>query len=127
VHAKAAELPVTLVSRDHDSLYRGNFDEVLKESKVDVMRLVFRSPNLNAYVERFIQTIQVECLDHFLTFSEKHLDYLVRQYVDYYHQERPHQSLGNVPLTGPSPPQEGEVQYRTRLGGLLKHYYRDAA
>ena len=36
-----------------------------------------------------------ECLDHFLVFSEKHMDYLVSQYVEYYHRERPHQSLGN--------------------------------
>ena len=39
--------------------------------------LSYRSPNLNAFVERFIQTIQVECMDHFLIFGEKHFDYLV--------------------------------------------------
>ena len=72
---------VALVSRDHDSLYRSNFDEILKKENVEVMRLVFRSPNLNAFVERFIQTLQVECLDHFLAFGEKHLDYLVREYL----------------------------------------------
>jgi putative transposase len=54
-------------------------------------RLPLRSPNLSVYVERFIQTIQVERMDHFLIFGKKHFDYLVREYVEHYHMERPHQ------------------------------------
>jgi putative transposase len=127
-HANDAHLPVKLVSRDRDSLYRSNFDEVLQEHGADVMQLVFRSPNLNAYIERFIQSIQVECLDHFLVFGEQHFDYLVSEYVTHYHEERPHQGLGNQLLSGPPPPKgDGEIRCRTRLGGLLKHYYRTAA
>ena len=67
-------------------------------------RLAIRAPNTNAYVERFIQTLQVECLDHFLVFGEKHLDYLVREYVEHYHTERPHQGLGNRLVIGEPPP-----------------------
>jgi len=119
---------VTLVTRDRDSNYRRVFDDTLKRHDVRVMRLAYRSPNLNAYVERFIQSIQVECLDYFLVFSEKHLDYIVRQYVEHYHEERPHQGLGNQLLSGQPPPaSDGEVRCRTRLGGLLKNYYRAAA
>jgi putative transposase len=92
------------------------------------MRLAYRSPNLNAYVERFIQSIQVECLDHILIFGETHFDYLVREFLEYYHEERPHQGLGNQLLSGQPPPaNDGDVRCRTRLGGLLKHYYRAAA
>ena len=92
------------------------------------MRLAYRSPNLNAYVERFIQSIQVECLDHFLVFGEQHFDYLVSEYVTHYHEERPHQGLGNQLLSGQPPPNDdGEIRCRTRLGGLLKHCYRAAA
>ena len=83
-------------------------------------------------------SLRRECLDHFLAFGEKHLDYLVSQYVTYYHLERPHQSLGNEPLLKmpgtDKPPDNGElgipagaIKCQTRLGGLLKHYYRDAA
>jgi putative transposase len=92
-----------------------------------VKRISYRAPNLNAYVERFIQTIQVECLDHFLIFGEKHFDYLVREYVEHYHTERPHQGQKNRLLIGRSPPNEGEIRCVTRLGGLLKHYHRVAA
>jgi putative transposase len=98
-----------------------------------MMPLVFRAPNLNAYVERFIQTIQVECLDHFLVFGEKHFDYLVWEYLEHYHTERPHQGLGNRTLTGEAFPDQqkptalGEVHSRGRLGGLLRYYERAAA
>jgi putative transposase len=92
-------------------------------------RLALCAPNLNVYVERFIQSIQVECLDHFLVFGEKHFDYLVREYVEHYHTERPHQGLANRLVTGEPPPalSAGGVACRTRLGGLLRHYYRAAA
>jgi hypothetical protein len=51
---------------------------------------------------------------------------LIREYVEHYHTERPHQGKGNVPLTG-VPAAEGEVVCRERLGGVLRHYYRAAA
>jgi putative transposase len=98
-----------------------------------VQKLVVRSPNLNAYVERFIQSIQQECLDKFIGFSADHLDHLVNEYVEYYHYERPHQNKGNAPLlvSGESLPHEvgaeGVLKCRERLGGVLMHYYREAA
>jgi putative transposase len=70
-------------------------------------------------------------MDHFLIFGEKHFDYLVREYVEHYHMERPHQGLGNGMVTGeppPAPPGSNDtVLCRTRLGGFLKHYHRIAA
>lgn len=72
-------------------------------------------------------------LDHFIVFGERHFDHLVSQYVEHYHTERPHQSKGNVPLTGEwqecegGPPDPDAIVCRTRLGGLLKHYERQAA
>jgi transposase InsO family protein len=93
--------------------------------------LAFRAPNTNAYVERFIQTIQQECLDKFIVYDAVHLDYLIREYVEHYHTERPHQSKGNLPLTvGPPTASDniaGEVVCRERPGGVLRHYYRAAA
>ena len=121
-YARTEDLKVDLVTRDNDQIYKRAFDQVMKEAGARPRRLALCAPNTNAYVERFIQSIQVECLDHFLVFGEKHFDYLVREYVEYYHQERPHQGLGNR-LIGGEPPHEGtgKVQCRTRLGGLLKH------
>jgi putative transposase len=124
-------LEVDLVTRDNDQIYKKGFDCVMDGAGIRAKRLSLRSPNLNVYVERFIQTIQVECMDHFLVFGEKHFDYLVREYVEHYHTERPHQGLGNRAITGeppPAPPDSNDTLLcRTRLGGLLKHYHRIAA
>jgi putative transposase len=105
----------------------------MAKAGIRAKRLALRAPNTNAYVERFIQSIQVECLDHFLVFGEKHFDYLVGEYVKHYHMERPHQGLGNrTPMDEALPDQQestalGEVRSRGRLGGLPRHYERAAA
>lgn len=61
----------------------------------------------------------------------RHLDYLCRQFGDHYHSERPHQSLDNEPILPVTPPLENSqprsVKCKTRLGGLLKSYSRQAA
>ena len=90
-----------------------------------------KSPNLNAYVERFIQTLQKECLDRFLVVGERHLDHLVRNFVEHYHEERPHQGKGNQPLSVGGEKLEqvpvSEITCSERLGGVLKHYHREVA
>ncbi len=53
------------------------------------------APNTNAYVERFIQTIQQECLDHFVILGQRHFDHLVAEWLEHYHEERPHQARDN--------------------------------
>jgi putative transposase len=129
--AKRDGLRVEFVTRDRDRNYRREFDQALMSGGARVKMLSYRSPNLNAFVERFIQTMQVECLDHFLVFGENHFDYLVREYVEHYHTERPHQGLGNRIVIDEVPPARPDaidtVLCRTRLGGLLRHYHRTAA
>jgi putative transposase len=115
------------VTRDNDQIYKKGFDRVMENAGILPKRLAFRSLNTNAFVERFIQTIQVECLDHFLVFGKKHFDYLVREYVEHYHTKRPHQVLGNELIDGQTRSSAGEIRSRTRLGGLIRHYYRNAA
>jgi hypothetical protein len=91
----------------------------------------------NAYAERWVQSLRVEALDHFLILGEKHLAHIVSSYVEHYNFERPHQGRGNVPLPDAASSAAGEprilkfptgaVKCRERLGRLLKHYYRAAA
>jgi hypothetical protein len=89
-----------------------------------------RSPNLNAYAERWVRSVKEECLSRFILFSEHSLSHILKEYVAHYHQERSHQGKGNVVLLS-SPDQDsarqGSIQCRQRLGGLLKYYARDAA
>jgi putative transposase len=87
-----------------------------------------RSPNLNAFIERFIRSIKEECLDRVIPLGEAHLRELVREYMAHYHAERPHQGLGGV-LIQPANDHaaDGPLVRRERLGGLLNDYYREAA
>lgn len=72
-----------------------SFDEVFKKSGGEAKETAFRSPNTNAYVERLIQALQQEVLDHFVVFGERHMDLLVSEMVEHYHEERPHQGMDN--------------------------------
>ena len=121
--------PITDVIHDWDTKYTQRFDALLKSEKIRVHRVGPAKPNLNAHAERFVHTLKQECLDHLVVLGEKHLNHIVREFVDYYHRCRPHQGIGNRPpldLDLP-PPTSGEVVCDERLGGLLKHYCRKAA
>ena len=111
---------------DRDSKFTLPFDDLLASEGFKPKRLPYKSPNLNPYAESWVGTIRRECLDHFLVLGERHLRYLATEYVDYYNTVRPHGSMGG-PLEPVAMPTEGEVFCESRLGGLLKHYYRKAA
>jgi putative transposase len=124
------ERPILL--RDHDTRFEGAFDAVLRENGVRVNKVGPQAPTLNAIAERWVQTVQQECLDHFVVFGEAHLQYLLDQFLEHYHLERPHQGLGNRLPSGADPPPvaapaSGDIECEQCLGGLLRHYQRGAA
>jgi hypothetical protein len=95
-------------------------------------RITYCSPNLQAYIERWILTIRLEYLNHFIVLGERHLNFLIAEFVRHYQVHRPHQGVGNVLLTeSPAPPEsipmKSELRCEQLLGGLLKHYHRQAA
>ena len=131
-HVRKEKLPAQLIFHDADPKLGKTFDADLRRSGLRPRRLKPCSPNMNAFVERWIQSIQLECLDHFIVFGEAHLNYLVAQYVEHFHTERPHQGLGNELVRPQKPPDEDipsaeQIVCKERLGGLLKHYQRRAA
>ena len=85
------------------------------------------APNMNAYVERLNGTIRREALDHFLLFSEKQLRNIIRNYVIYYNQQRPHQGAGRIPEPNQSSMSFGNIKKEPVLGGLHHNYYRSSA
>ena len=89
-----------------------------------------RSPNLNAYAERWVRSLKEECLARLMLFGEKALQHALTEYTTHYHHERNHQGKGNVLLL-PSVRQDteraGPMRCRERLGGLLKYDTREAA
>ena len=113
---------------DRDPVFTEEFRARLAHAGIEPVRLPRRSPNLNAYVERFNRSIQEECLDRVVPLGEAHLRKLVREYVSHYHEERPHQGLGGKFVSASSRPRGvGRLVRRERLGGLLNDYYREAA
>ncbi|CAE7757781.1 unnamed protein product [Symbiodinium sp. CCMP2592] len=117
----------TILVRDNDVLYTREFNETLQREGVKPYPLPIKSPLMNAHIERWIKSLKVECLDHFVSVGGMHLDYLISEYVEHYHHERPHQGIGNRPIMNSSPPATaGEIKCDTRLGGLLRHYHRVA-
>jgi putative transposase len=140
--AREAGLPVARVTRDRDCMFSVGFDQALKRKRVKVIQIPFRAPNMNAFVERFVQSIQQECLDHFIVFGTQHFDYLCGEYVAYYLTERPHQGVGidnellvrdtaqkkaEDRLSDDDLPRLADIRRRSRLGGLLNSYERKAA
>jgi len=117
------------VIMDRDPLFCHSFRDMLKASGVKPVRLPSRSPNLNAYAERWIGSIRRECLSRVIPLGERHLRQIVQQFVDHYHQERNHQSLGNklIAPTNDNAATSGRVVRRQRLGGVLNFYHREAA
>ncbi len=117
----------THLIHDRDPLFTRGFRELLQSAGVTSVRLPPRSPNLNAFAERFVLSIKSECLDRIVPIGERHLRRAIQEYVEHYHTERTHQGLDNRLIEGVPEHGSGTVARRERLGGLLNHYYREAA
>ena len=63
----------------------------------------FRAPKANAYAERFVRTVRMECLDWLLILGPRQLDRVLRVFVEHYNRERPHWALGRCPPASPQP------------------------
>jgi hypothetical protein len=77
-----------------------------------------------------VRSIKAECLDRIIPIGVGSLRRAINEYVKHYHYERNHQGLNNQlidPVAADTPKQEGLINRRERLGGLLNYYYRLAA
>ncbi len=84
------------------------------------------APNMNAYAERLIGTIQREALDHFLLFSRKQVKSIGSDFVIYYNTQRMHQGIEKIP-DGEISKNTGKIRKQPILSGLHHHYYRSSA
>ncbi|MCH7780929.1 MAG: transposase [Acidobacteria bacterium] len=114
---------------DRDSKFSKAFRILLKDAGVEVVRLPYRSPNLNAYAERFVRSIKDECLNRMILFGERSLRKATREYTAHYHREQNHQGIDNK-LIEPGDRAESAsnaIRCAQRLGGMLRFYHRAAA
>jgi hypothetical protein len=114
---------------DRDPLFTEAFRDVLGTSGVRTVKLPARSPNLNAYAERFVRSIKSECLARIIPLGERHLRTAVNEYTEHYHLERNHQGLKNELIEDRrgAIDMSGDVKRHERLGGILNYYDRRAA
>jgi putative transposase len=122
--------PGQYLIHDRDTKFCAVFQQIIDEAGVERVVLPPRSPNLNAYAERWVRSIKEECLARVILFGEAALSRTLHEYVEYYHYERNHQGKGNVllfPAVSRDTEHAGPIRCRERLGGLLKYYEREVA
>src|ERR1700737_2074590 len=110
---------------DHDTKYTISFRAIIESA----LPLPARSPNLNAYAERWVRSVKEECLSKIILFGERSLRRALSEYVVHYHAERNHQGKSNVLLfcRATETRRAEPVQCRERLGGILNYYHQEAA
>jgi len=80
--------------RDNDSKFGSCFARVATTSGIEVLKTPVHAPRANAICERFLRSVRQECLDHLLILEEKQLRRVLKAYVAYFNQARPHQGIG---------------------------------
>jgi len=83
---------------DRDTKYTQSFRAIIASGQVEPLMPPARSPNLNAYAERWVRSVKEECLRKVILFGERSLRQALKEYIEHYHAERNHQGNGNVLL-----------------------------
>jgi putative transposase len=114
--------------RDLDRSYGGNFIERARALGIETVLTPIRAPQANGIAERVIGSMRRECFDHIIPVNERHVRRVLRDYVTYYNEVRPHRTLELEPPDGPRPVKgSGQVVSIPVLGGLHHRYARAAA
>jgi len=118
------------VLHDRDTKFCASFRSELATGGVKTIQLPAKSPNLNAFAERWVRSVKQECLSKLILCGEGSLLRVLTEYGRHYHHERNHQGKGNRLLFPDKPEKEylfsRNIVCRQRLGGLLKYYQRAA-
>ena len=121
-----------MIIHDRDVKFTKQFRQTAKEVEITTNPLPKCSPNLNGRCERFIETIKLECLNRFIIFGSRHLDYLIEQFTEHYNTKRSHMERDHLPPLR-NVPEEVEVltsdpiEVKSYVGGLVKSFERKAA
>jgi transposase InsO family protein len=117
---------IRFLVRDRDAKFVRPFDEVMRSIGARVIRTPVRSPRANAFAERFVRTARTECLDWLFIRGERHLDRVLREFVEHYNYERPHRGIDLETPVARFAMQRfnalDDVDRTDRLGGLLREY-----
>src|SRR6266487_4067753 len=117
--------------RDRDAKFGPRFARVAATSGIKILKTPYHTPRANAICERFLGSVRRECLDHLFILQEKQLHRVLRAYVQYFNQARPHQGIRQqIPdhygEPGPADREDGKILALPVLGGLHHDYRRSA-
>ena len=79
--------------RDGAGQFTRSFDKVLAGSGITAIRTPPRSPQANAFAERWVRTLRHELLDRTIIWNEHQLRALLVEYVEHYNTHRPHRGI----------------------------------
>jgi putative transposase len=117
--------------RDNDSKFGPCFARVAKTSTIKILKTPVHAPRANAICERFLRSVRQECLDHLLILHERQLQRVLKAYVAYFNQARPHQGIAQqIPEQRrlvPSSQDTGNQVIALPVMGGLHHDYHWAA
>jgi len=122
--------PFKFMIRDGGGQFTRSFDTVLAGSGIRAIRIPPRSPQANAFAERWVRTLRHELLDRTIVWNERQLRALLEEYVEHYNRHRPHRGIQQrapnddahvVPIG-----QDQPIQRHTTCAGLINQY-RQAA
>tara|TARA_R110002072_G_scaffold25443_6_gene85219 strand:- start:179845 stop:180213 length:369 start_codon:yes stop_codon:yes gene_type:complete len=113
---------------DNNSLFAKQFCKTLEDADVKIVRTAYQAPDMNAFAERWVQTVTRECLSKLILFGKRHLRRALSSFAAHFHLDRPHQGIGHerIAPSNDEPPDGTRVVVDKRLGGLLCSYRRSA-
>jgi transposase InsO family protein len=112
---------------DRDNKFGSLFSALAAHSGIEIIKTPYRTPQANAFCERFMGSLKRECLDHSLVLHKRHLKRLVSEYRVYFNEDRPHQGIQQLIPNRPDglPINEsGVIRSVSFLGGLHHGYSR---
>jgi transposase InsO family protein len=114
---------------DHDAKFSCDVVSAARDLGSEPIRTAFRSPWQNGIAERWVGSCRQDLLDHVVILNQRHLKWLMSDYVRYYHEDRTHLGLAkDTPVSRPTTAYSSVRKIRSlpRLGGL-HHRYATAA
>ena len=85
------------VLHDRDAKFCDSFRPMLRIGGIEPLQLPARSPNLNAFAERWVRSLKDECLSKLILVGEGSLRRALHEYIAHFHGERNHQGKGKYP------------------------------
>jgi transposase InsO family protein len=117
---------IRFLIHDGAAQFAGAFDAVFASEGTTIIRTPPYTPVANAFAERWVGTVRRELCDRTLIWNQRHLDRLLRDYVEHYNTHRPHRALAQR-----APNSREVVEYRpgrpirrhSACHGLINEYH----